>query len=285
MLLQSLLTRRRPTSAALQSGVGMRNTAHLGRVLFVAALLGAATTRAQDAGVDAGLPQDAGPPVVDAGEPPIDAGQPPVDAGQPPVDAGQPPVDAGQPPVDAGDPPPPPEDAGDPPPPPEDAGDPPPPPEDAGDPPPCDEGCQDAQTLIACGAAGPVEIPCSPGFVCQVDACVIGTVDGGPVGPGDAGVSTDGGNRPDTPACVATCIDDRRLGVCSASGQVTPVPCATNETCNNDACVTAAEDGLDALGCNCGAGGKDGVAWTALALAALAIHRRRRAARVRRFLG
>jgi len=257
-------------------GVGMRFATHLGRTLFVIALLGASATRAQDAGVDAGEPPlDAGEPVVDAGEPPVDAGEPVVDAGQPPVDAGQPPIDAGDPPPpeDAGDPPPP-DDAGDPPPP-EDAGDP-PPPEDAGEPPACEEGCQDAQTLIACGAAGPVEIPCSPGFVCQVDACVIGTVDGGPIDPPDGGGAPDGGDRPDPPACVPTCIDDSRLGVCSASGQVTPVPCATNETCNNDACVTAAEDGLAALGCNCGASGAEGVVFTGLALVVLALHRRRR---------
>jgi MYXO-CTERM domain-containing protein len=256
----------------------------LTRLFLTVAVVGASVApvpaRAQDAGdPDAGQVEDAGePPLDDAGEPPIDAGEPPPDdAGEPPIDAGEPPEDAGEPPDDAGEPPPP--DAGEPP---EDAGE---PPEDAGEPPICNPGCQDASTLIACGAAGPVEVPCSPGFTCQVDACVLGGgEDGGPGTPVDGGSLNDGGGRPRPSPCQATCIDDRRLGICSASGQVTPVPCATNESCNNDACETLAEGGLDMLACNCGSSGAEGVAWSVLGACALLFWRRRerRAARAPR---
>jgi MYXO-CTERM domain-containing protein len=254
------------------------------RSLFLLTLVTTSLLTSAALAQDAGPPVDAGAPPVDAGEPPVDAGEPPVDAGEPPVDAGEPPpVDAGEPPVDAGDPPPP-EDAGEPPPP-EDAGEPPPPedagepppPEDAGEPPVCNPGCQDAVTLIACGGAGPVEIPCSDGFICQVDACVLGSVSDGGINPNvDGGATGDDGGRPGPDACVPTCLDDRRLGVCSASGQVTPVPCATNESCNNDGCFTVAEDGLNALACNCGSSGTEGVTWWLVGLSSLAFWRRRR---------
>ncbi len=196
-----------------------------------------------DGGDDAGFVEpdagfDAGPdPVLDAG---YDAGPDPVlDAG---YDAGPDPVpDAGPQPVDAGPDPLP------------DAG---PQPEDAGPDPGPDAGPQPVD-------AGPDPVP-----------------DAGPP-PQDAGLEpADAGALPAFDAgppggeCTPRCIDERREGRCSTTGQLVPIVCSDDEVCEIDVCVSAGLAGTTGLVCSQG-GSDTSIAFLALLLAGRLLRRRR----------
>lgn len=185
------------------------------------------------------LAQDAGDEDAgDAGFEDYDAGPDPVvDAG---YDAGPQPVDAGPQPVDAG---PDPVDAG---PDPSDAG---PDPTDAG-PHPDD--------------AGPDPIDAGPN---PPD-------DAGPSPPADAGPFPGFDAGPPGGECVERCIDERREGRCSDTGQLVPIVCGDDEVCETDHCVPALFD--DQGGCACRQGGADTtITFLALLLGARLLRRRR----------